>query len=124
MASYVATRQPPQGVLIDAGNDRKILVWYDAVNKLHVIDVTDTPEANSTATQPYHTQDESFMYDLQDQAMKVAVQLGSTVTDLASTTLDVLERTAKKIPDLVPSGNLLVIGATIVGIALIMNKVK
>lgn len=115
VGSYVATHTPAWGVVADAGN-RNILVWYDAAGKLHVIDITDEPSQVASISKPaYHTADESFLYNLAQRTADVAAQVGPTIDAGVSVMLDVLKRTAQKIPNLVPSGNVLF------GVALVLG---
>lgn len=81
LQDYILTKEPEYGILVreDYG---EILVWYDASDKLHVVDITNMAIANEIEKAPYVSPDDKpFWEDLQ----KLFDDLFSTFKNIAIT---------------------------------------
>lgn len=67
LQSYVNTHVPSWGVIVNPFPDVDVLVWYDSSDTLHVVEKIPPEVATQIALPPYHTADESFLYNLAQQ---------------------------------------------------------
>lgn len=67
---YVNTHSPAWGVIVNPLPKVDVLVWYDAANRLHVVEVTGNPAVAEIIKPAYHTADESFLYNLSESMSK------------------------------------------------------
>lgn len=82
LQSYLNTHVPAWGVIVTPPSGRDTLVWYDAANRLHVVDVAGEPMVESVIKPAYHTDDESFLFNLSKNAAAAL----PTIPDLKSIT--------------------------------------
>lgn len=84
LKDYVNTHQPPYGVMVHPFPDVNVLVWYDAADNLHVIEQIPDVVSQNIEKPPYHTADESFLYNLSQAAADAAKKpFGFDMTTIA-----------------------------------------
>jgi hypothetical protein len=88
LADYVEKKYPPYGVIVrPVGSTNRVLVWYDAGGKLHVVDVTGHTIANEVAKAPYESPDSGYLESLMNRINEIAKGLPSPGEALGDLTL-------------------------------------
>jgi hypothetical protein len=82
LANYINTHIPAWGVIVNPAIGVDVLVWYDASNRLHVVESPGADVAASIAAPPYHTNDESVLYNIADNATKMASGIGGWLAQI------------------------------------------
>lgn len=80
LQNYLNTHVPAWGVVVNPFPDVNVLVWYDYANKLHVVEQIPQSVADSIAKPPYHTADESFLYNLAQNTANALPTIGDLKT--------------------------------------------
>jgi len=80
LQNYLNTHSPAWGVVVNPAIGVNVLVWFDAGNRLHVIEDIDDTLATNIAKPAYTTADESFLYNLSQNAANALPTVGDLKT--------------------------------------------
>lgn len=84
LQNYLDTHSPAWGVIVNPARGVDVLVWFDAANRLHVIENVNADVAVSIATPAYHTADESFLYNVAQRTAEVGGNVGDWLSKIPS----------------------------------------
>ena len=84
LGDYLEAKYPPWGVIVRPKGEptTRILVWYDASQSLHVINVTGQSIANEVAKPVYTPEDSSYLDSLMHRINELAKGLPSPAAAL------------------------------------------